>query len=39
MCTPEYITVLGDDVNQGTPWNPDLGEEADLPPNLGPPPE
>lgn len=28
MCTPEHITVLGDDRDQGTPWNPELGEEA-----------
>ena len=28
MCTKEYITVLGDDGNQGAPWDPRLGEEA-----------
>ena len=28
MCTQEYITVLGDDGNQATPWDPRLGEEA-----------
>ena len=28
MPTSEYITVLGDDGNKGTPWNPDLGDEA-----------
>ena len=28
MCEPEYITVLSDDDNQGTSWNPVQGEEA-----------
>ena len=28
MCTPEYITVLGDNNIQGTSWDPELGEEA-----------
>ena len=28
MCTREFITVLGDNGNQGTAWDPHLGEEA-----------